>query len=90
MDITTPELISTWFDQGVNDAQAYMVIWCDTFDYTDFPEFFPTRQAAIAALDAASDTLRAMECYDLNAPKRPQLAQYRCWAIASEAETGRP
>lgn len=31
-----------WFDDGVKQGATHMIIWCDTFDYEDYPEYMTT------------------------------------------------
>ncbi|WP_100513939.1 hypothetical protein [Mycobacteroides abscessus] len=85
MMVATVREISKWFDTGVAAGAAYMVVWCDTYDYNDYPSYYPSAAEAQAALDATGKNMQsAMECYDLNAPKEPQLSARRTWALAPQ------
>jgi len=79
---TTRDEIGHWFDRGVKEGADYMIIWVDTFDYEDYPEFVHGgAEAARTALSRPANMTRAMECYDLKADKNSQLNKYRCWAV---------
>lgn len=74
--------IAGWFDRGVKEGGAYMIVWCDDYDYTDYPSFYADKDLAQKALDMPSSMQRAMECYELDpAKKAEQLAMHRCWAL---------
>lgn len=80
--MTTLNKIEAWFDRGVKENQAYLVVIVDTFDYDDYP--------AYAADDAACNELlakngqnmqRIMEVYDLRKDKESQLNEHRSWHV---------
>lgn len=39
MNAATKNDLTRWFYAGVVDGYKRMVIWCDTFDYSDYPEY---------------------------------------------------
>lgn len=79
---TTRTDLGNWFDQGVADDKAYMVVWCDTYDYSDYPAYYGSREDAQQALDKNGQNMqKAMECYDLRKSKAAQLALARSWAL---------
>lgn len=81
--MTTQAEIGSWFDRGVTQHAAYMVVWCDTYDYDDYPSYYENADKAKAALQKPGSMQRAMECYELDPSKRAeQLAQRRCWALS--------
>ena len=84
MHAATVSTISTWFDYGVADKAHYMIVWCDDFDYSDYPSYYPDEQSAQTALNHPSSMQRAMECYDLQADKQEQLNLRRAWALRAK------
>lgn len=84
MHAATVHTISTWFDYGVADKAQYMIVWCDDFDYSDYPAYYPDEQSAQTALNHPSSTQRAMECYDLRTDKQEQLNLRRAWALRAK------
>lgn len=78
---TTAENIGGWFDRGVANNEAYMIVWCDTYDYEDYPAYYDSREEAQKALDKPGNMQKAMECYDLSKSKAAQLALARSWAL---------
>ena len=81
MNAATVSTISRWFDDGVLLNRRYMIVWCDDFDYEDYPAYYPDDESAQNALDNPSSMQRAMECYDLMADKQDQLNLRRAWAL---------
>lgn len=73
--------ISGWFDRGVAQGSAFLIVWCDDYDYTDYPGYYKDAEEAQKQLDSPSSMQRAMEVYDLNQPRGPQLKLSRCWAL---------
>lgn len=79
---TTQSDLGRWFDRGVADGEAYMVVWCDTFDYSDYSAYYGSREEAQQALDKDGQNMqKAMECYDLRKSKEAQMEQRRAWAL---------
>ncbi len=79
--MTTQAEIGGWFDKGVADGAAYMVVWCDTYDWSDYPVYYEDERAAQESLDRPASMQKAMECYDLRGSKLVQLSQQRAWAL---------
>jgi hypothetical protein len=65
--------ISGWYDRGVKEGAAYMIVWCDTYDWEDYPAYFTDRHDAQEALNKPASMQRAMECYDLRGDREEQL-----------------
>jgi hypothetical protein len=85
---TTARELSEWFDEGVKQGAAYMVVICDTFDWDDYPSYFKTRESAQRIVDHPGSMQKVMEVYDLKADKAAQFAGSRTWAIKpSSGET---
>lgn len=70
MGITRRDL-EEWYNRGVEDKKAYMIVVCDTFDYEDFPVYLGAGEsvnAEVSKRSNASQMSRVMEVYDLSLP----------------------
>lgn len=77
--MTSEAQISAWFDRGKKDGNAYMLVVCDSWDYSDYPAYIKDAAEFPAAKARATTNMqRLMEVYDLNADKAEQLAEHRC------------
>ena len=81
--MTTGTEISGWFDWGVNNKQRYMLVYCDTFDYSDYPvyakdvdEFWKVYEDPQHSMDNMQEL---MEVYDLLMDRDCQLDERRVW-----------
>ena len=68
--------IAGWFDRGVSDGMAYMIIMCDTWDYTDYP-VYTSKEGYAKKFSECSREGRVMEVYDLSMDKAQQLRAER-------------
>lgn len=78
--MTTRDEISEWFDRGVAQGAAYLIVACDTFDWDDYPIFVKDAKEGLerkAKLLTGDNMQKLMEIYDLNADKAEQLAEHR-------------
>ena len=76
--------ISSWFDRGVAQGSAYLIVACDTFDWDDYPIFMSCKEDALARkakLLTGANMQKLMEIYDLNADKAEQLAEHRAMRL---------
>lgn len=73
--------INDWFDEGVKKGKKYMLVLCDTFDRSDYPEYYDTIEMARRKRDNPGEMTKCMESYDLSAPKQPQMSAVRSHAI---------
>jgi hypothetical protein len=72
--MTTTKELRKWYDLGVAKNAAYMAIWTDTFDYTDFPVYYKTKEEAQAEINKDGENMqKVMEVYDLHGDKEKQL-----------------
>lgn len=81
MAATKTDLI-VWFRQGVEDGYQRMIVWCDTFDYDDYPEYSDrTGQLLRDYVDAkkANPMTQLMEVYDLTADMDAQMSESRAF-----------
>lgn len=77
---TSVETLSRWFDEGVKEDAAYMIVVCDTYDYEDYPVFFKgTGIEAEVARRNSESMQRVMEVYNLSKNKEEQLSEDRCF-----------
>lgn len=72
--------IISWFNRGVDENRKRMIVWCDTYDFSDYPEFSDlTGQALMdyCSMYDGQNMRRLMEVYDLTADQEAQMAQRR-------------
>ena len=83
--MTTRAQISEWFDHGKDEDFDYMIVACDTFDYSDYP-IFCTAAEVKAKHDSHNgvNMQRVMEVYDLHTDKDEQMAERRTFRIPKE------
>lgn len=80
--MTTKETISEWFDRGKMNGAQYLLVFCDTFDYSDYPSYAHDKQHALELKAKDGSAMRKlMEIYDLKQDKEKQIAQKRCMAL---------
>jgi hypothetical protein len=80
----TKDDLRHWFQKGRFSSERpyrYMVIRCDTFDWTDYPSYYETAADAKAITSNPGDMQRVMEVYDLHADMETQLAEHRAWHL---------
>ena len=70
-----------WFNKGVADKQHYMLVYCDTFDYGDYPVYAKDAKEFWEKLESESlsehNMQRLMEVYDLTLDRDNQLDEER-------------
>lgn len=74
--------IRVWFGQGVAQGSKRMIVWCDTFDYDDYPEFTDLTGEELRAFTRANDgkSMKSlMEVYDLTMDLEVQMAERRAF-----------
>ena len=76
--MTTKKDISRWFDEGVNNKYAFMLIICDTFDYEDYPVYTNSAADCMQRYKNPGEMQRIMEVYNLSDDKNSQLNKRRC------------
>lgn len=77
----TRDDISKWFDEGVEQQSAFMIIRCDTFDWEDYPSYHSSEACARETMNAPGEMQKVMEVYDLSKPRDEQLNMRRCRAL---------
>jgi hypothetical protein len=74
--------ISGWFSRGVQAGRQRMIVWCDSFDYEDYPEFTNITGDELRSYtmkENGKNMKRLMEVYDLTADPEPQLQATRAY-----------
>lgn len=76
---TTREMISEWFDRGVGQKAAYLLVVCDTFDHEDYPVFANSADECREKYKHYNgpNMQKVMEVYDLAAPRQEQISSHR-------------
>ena len=78
--MTTKEDISVWFDRGLEQKSKYMLVMCDTWDYSDYPVFCDA-QECLGRYNHPGEFTRVMEVYALDQDKEEQLNRKRCFNL---------
>lgn len=73
LDYTGSKILKEWFEEGVVNGKKYMLVLCDAFDYSDFPCYFDTLEAAKAKKENPGKMVIVMEAYDLQGDMQKQL-----------------
>lgn len=78
---TTQNDISRWFDNGVKNNAAYMIVMVDTFDYEDYPVFVSPQDDIHKELTfrRMASMQRIVEVYDLSMDRDKQLNEFRAF-----------
>jgi len=74
---TTKEDIKEWFEYGVKKNKKIMIIWCDTFEWSDAPEYYDTKEAALKEKNRPKPMEKYMESYDLTQDMESQINKFR-------------
>jgi len=76
---TTKDELREWFDRGVREGKAYMVVVCDTFDWEDYPIYARDAEEArkVHREHNGVNMQRVMEVYDLKMDREAQMAEHR-------------
>lgn len=91
--MTTKEEISSWLESEKAAGYRCLIVWCDTYDYTDYPEGFNSLREAYEAAQNPRSMTKFMEFYDLHRDFKPQLDKFltgRLLEIASLEEGWNP
>lgn len=75
--MTPISTISKWFDEGVERGHTHMIVFCDTFDYEDYPKYVTGYHNYRMAISSRDGMTKVMEVYDLRGPKEEQLLERR-------------
>ena len=77
--MTTPQDLSSWFDNGVKQGATHMLVVCDTFDYEDYPVYSNGQKDTLDKYSYynGSNMQKVMEVYDLAMSKDSQMKEHR-------------
>lgn len=71
-----------WFQSAKQSPNLrYMVIRCDTFDWTDYPSYYETAEDAKKIVANPGDMQKVMEVYDLRMDMEAQMAEHWAWHL---------
>lgn len=79
--MTSFNTISQWFDEGKSDGFEYMIVWSDSFDYTNYPRYYDSVEEAKWAEGNPEPMTRVMESYHLSGDKDMQMSLPRSHAL---------
>ena len=79
--------IAEWFQRGLNQKAAYLIVVCDTFEHDDYPVYVSSTDAFYEKYDPLDNKnmQRIMEVYDLKLPWSQQ-SQGRTWNMPPRPE----
>ena len=86
--------IRRWYEEGKDKGAKFVVIRCDTYDWSDYPVFCTSDTELRKTIGKATgpgqriddgSTIKVMEVYDLGVDLDEQLAEYRAWHIPDAA-----
>ena len=80
----THDDISGWFDDGIQQDKSYMIVLCDTFDYSDYPIYADTANDCMFKFRNPGSMQRVMEVYDLKADKKAQMNALRAFNLPKD------
>ena len=75
--MTTRDDVKQWFDKGVADGQRFMLVYCDTYDYEDYPIYAKDAPEFWKILGSDRSMQKLMEVYDLTLNEDNQLDEPR-------------
>ncbi len=80
-EILERETIGRWFDVGIRDKQRYLLVYCDTFDWSHYPVYAKDDAGYWCKRDnplySRSNMQSLIQVYDLSMNKEAQLAEHR-------------
>lgn len=74
--------IRGWFKRGVEAGSPRMIVWCDTYDWEDYPEFTDLTGDDLVRYTGNENGVnmkKLMEVYDLNMDLEAQMAERRAF-----------
>lgn len=83
--MTTRNEIAAWFDAGAEQGATHMIVFVDTFDFTDYPAYAADPFEARTLVNAPAKSSQVMEVYDLAMDRDTQLAEVRAWHLEEVA-----
>lgn len=79
LEPVTREMISEWFDRGVQQGATHMLVISDSFSYEYYPSYVQKGQdPRKIEQEYSGESMKSVEeVYDLSLPKNPQLDERR-------------
>jgi hypothetical protein len=79
LEPVTREMISEWFDKGVQQGATHMLVISDSFSYEYYPSYVQKDQDPQKRVQeyTPESMLSVVEVYDLSLPKDLQLDERR-------------
>ena len=71
--MTTRQQIEEWAKRGIEDGKRYMVVKCDTFDWSDYPVYYNDKRLVKSEYTNPGSMQKVMESYDLEQDLGKQL-----------------
>ena len=78
---TSRGTISGWFDRGVAQGSKYMLVICDTYDWSDYPVYVETGKDCWSRYENPGNMAKVMEVYDLQRNKEIQMRAHRALSL---------
>lgn len=76
----TRQEIESWFSTGKGQGYGYMIVVCDTYDYTDYPVYCNESDFQENYKQIKDQSMqRIMEVYDLGMDQGEQLRERRAY-----------
>lgn len=82
MNAATKQDLISWFKVGVDKGHKRMVVWCDEYDYSDYPEYTNLTGDDLkefVGLENGKNMKRLMEVYNLETDMDPQMQVRRAF-----------
>jgi hypothetical protein len=82
---TSKDEIRSWLEEGQLLGATHMIVFCDDWDYLNFPVYVYEGQEAKQIMEdrmGKDPMLRIMECYSLAMDLATQLHEQRAWNFA--------
>lgn len=76
---TTKEDIRNWLQRGKDRGATHVVVRCDTFDWSDYPEWAFDEADARRKAEHPGEMQKTMEVYKLDLDWDAQLAERRAF-----------
>jgi hypothetical protein len=80
---TSKKQIGKWLVEAKEYGNKYIVIFSDTFDYSDYPVYFKTKEGMLEGIKIreSEKMTKVMEIYDLSLSIKKQLDEKRAWNV---------
>lgn len=79
MPAATKEDLRRWFEEGVRDGGEFMIVFCDTYEWKDYPVYTKGGLEGFKKEYKRVMCSRIMEVYDLNIDIETQMREKRAF-----------